>query len=186
MNNEDELVEKALQGSHSAFESLLHPYRNMMLSLALRMTGDREDAQEVCQEAMMKIYKYLGKYQTGKRFKNWIYSIVAHSALDFLNGKKKITKLNREFISRQPDGEFSPEMRLLQREIKSRLKLYLGKLLPKERLVFLLRDVEGFSTKETAEILGGSLVSTRVHLSRARQKLRAQLKNFHPEIEVKE
>ena len=186
MNNEDVLVEKTLQGSHSAFESLLHPYRNMMLSLALRMTGDKEDALEVCQEAMMKIYKYLGKYQSGKRFKNWIYSIVAHSALDFLSSKKKMAKLNREFISMQTDGEYSPEKRLLNREIKTKLMLFLGKLPPKERMVFLLRDAEGFSTKETAEILGGSLVSTQVHLSRARQKLREQFKIFHPEMEVNE
>lgn len=186
MNNDDELVERALRGSHSAFENLLRPYRNMMLSLAFRMTGDKEDAREVCQEAMMKVYKYLGKYQSGKSFKNWIYKIVAHSAFDILRNKKRMAKMHREFISTQTDGEFSPEKRLLNREIKTKLKMCLEKLPPKEKMVFLLRDVEGFSTKETTEILGGSLVSTRVHLSHARQKLRKQFKVIHPEMEVNE
>lgn len=186
MNNEDELVERALQGNHSAFENLLRPYRNMMLNLAFRMTGDIEDAREVCQDAMMKIYKYLRKYKSGKSFKNWIYRIVAHSAFDFLRSKKRMVRLHREYISTQTEGEFSPEKRLLNREIKTKLKMYQEKLSPKEKIVFLLRDVEGFSTKETTEILGGSLVSTRVHLSRARQKLRQQFKVIHPEMEVNE
>jgi RNA polymerase sigma-70 factor (ECF subfamily) len=185
MKNEDELVDKALSGSQSSFESLLYPYRNGMLSLAYRMTGDEQEAREVCQEAMMKIFKYLGKFKRGKSLKNWMYSIVTHSACDHLRGRKKHTKLHDGHYPAYTDEENSPEDQFLRQEIKERLKECLERLAPKERIVFLLRDVEGFSVEETAEVVGGSSVSIRVHLSRARKKIRDQFETFYSSKEVR-
>ena len=71
MKNEEELIEAALQGDEAAFELLLYPYRNNMLTLSYRMLGNLEDAKEVCQEAMFKIYRYLSGFKKGKSFKNW-------------------------------------------------------------------------------------------------------------------
>lgn len=83
MKNEEELIEAALKGDEAAFGLLLYPYRNSMLNLSYRMVGNVEDAKEVCQEAIFKIFRYLNGYKKGKSFKNWMYRIVVNASNDF-------------------------------------------------------------------------------------------------------
>ena len=89
MKNEDELVGEVLKGDQSSFELLLHPYRLGLLNMAYRMTGNREEAKEICQDALIKVYRYLHRYEKGKSFKSWVYKITMNSAYDFLRKKKK-------------------------------------------------------------------------------------------------
>jgi len=183
MKNEEELVEEAIEGNEASFELLLRPYRQGLLSMAYRMTGDLEEAKEVCQEAMIKIYKYLHRFKRGKRFKSWIYRITVNSAYDFLRRKKKeeelIEKGKRFAFQTSPD----PEEQLLNKESRARIEACLQKLSPKEKAVFLLREGEGFSVEEASEILGCSSLSVRTHLSRARQKIRIQFAKTYPGIQ---
>ena len=89
MKNEEDLIEAALQGDEDAFELLLHPYRNNMLNLSYRMVGNLEDAKEVCQEAILKIFKYMNGFKRGNSFKNWTYKIVVNASNDFLRKKRR-------------------------------------------------------------------------------------------------
>lgn len=89
MKNEKDLIEAALQGDEDAFELLLYPYRNNMLNLSFRMVGNLEDAKEVCQEAILKIFKYMNGFKRGKSFKNWMYKIVVNASNDFLRKKRR-------------------------------------------------------------------------------------------------
>jgi RNA polymerase sigma-70 factor (ECF subfamily) len=174
MKNEDELVGEVLKGDQSSFELLLRPYRLGLLNMAYRMTGNREEAKEVCQDALMKVYRYLHRYERGKSFKSWIYKITMNSAYDFLRKKKK----SEDIIERQkglhPAASPNPEQQFLNREIRSKIESCLQDLSPKEKAVFLLRDGDGFSVEETSEILKCSSLSVRTHLSRARKKIRDQ------------
>ena len=180
MKNEDELVEAVLRGDHSSFELLLRPYRRGLLNMAYRMTGNYEEAKEVCQEALIRIFRYLDKFKKGKNFKNWIFRIVVNTAYDFLRGKKRYEKIvenqKRLTVSSAP----SPEKQLLNKELKDKIETCLQKLSPKEKAVFFLRDEEGFSIEETSKILGCSSLSVRTHLSRARQKIREQFEKIYP------
>jgi RNA polymerase sigma-70 factor (ECF subfamily) len=187
MKNEDELVEAVLKGDHSSFELLLRPYRRGLLNMAYRMTGNPEEAKEVCQEALIRIFRYLNKFKKGRSFKNWIYKIVVNTSYDFLRGKGRYAEIvesqKRGIVSSAPD----PEKRLLNKEIKDKIKACLQRLSPKEKAVFLLRDEEGFSVDETSKILKCSSLSVRTHLSRARQKIREQFEKIYSldEREVK-
>ena len=93
MKNEDELVMAVLQGDHGSFELLLRPYRRGLLNMAYRMTGNTEEAKEVCQEALIRIFRYLNKFKKGRNFKNWIYKIVVNTGYDFLRRKKKYEEI---------------------------------------------------------------------------------------------
>ena len=180
MKNEEELIAAALQGDEAAFELLLHPYRNNMLNLSYRMVGNLEDAKEVCQEAIFKIFRYMDGYKKGKGFKNWMYKIVVNASYDFLRKKRKqenifaMKKVMAENLPANPESQF------LNKEVRDKIALYLEDLSPKEKAVFLLRDGEGLSVKETAGVLGSSSMSVRTHLSRARQKLRGRLEKIFP------
>jgi RNA polymerase sigma-70 factor (ECF subfamily) len=181
MTNEEELIKAALQGDEDAFERLLYPYRNNMLNLSYRMLGNLEDAKEVCQEAVLKIFRYLKRYKKGKSFKNWIYKIVVNASNDFLRKKRKhqdILAMKKNVID---DLSANPETQFLNKEVGEKIAHCLEGLSPKEKTVFLLRDVEGLSVREAAGVLGASSVSVRTHLSRARQKLRNQLEKLFPD-----
>lgn len=181
MKDEEQLLEKALQGDPRAFEKLLLPYRQGMLNLAYRITQNSEDAQEVCQDAMLKIFRYLDKFKSDKSLKNWIYKIVANAALDFLRKRKKQDWSGAPQLLPAEEKHSSPEDRLLRGEIREKLQICFSVLTPKEKIVFVLRDVEGHSIQETASLLRLSSVSVRTHLSRARRKLRIRFEEVYPE-----
>lgn len=186
MKNEDDLVGEVLKGDQSSFELLLRPYRQGLLNMAYRMTGNFEEAKEICQEALIKIYSYFHRFERGRSFKSWIYKITMNSAYDFLRKKKKagdiIESQKRHTLSVSPD----PEKQFLNKEIRSKIESCLRNLSPKEKAVFLLRDGDGFSVEETSKILRCSSLSVRTHLSRARKKIRARLEgtNFGFQKEV--
>jgi len=168
------LVSEVLEGDQSSFEPLLRPHRQGLLNMAYRMTGNIEEANEICQEALIKIYRYLYRFEKGKSFKSWIYKITMNSAYDFLRKRKK----SEDIIERQKRQAFSvssdPEKQYLNSEIGAKIESCLQNLSPKEKAVFLLRDGDGFSIEETSKILKCSSLSVRTHLSRARKKIRAQ------------
>jgi RNA polymerase sigma-70 factor (ECF subfamily) len=181
MKNEEELIEAALQGDEDAFELLLYPYRHTMLNLSYRMVGNLEDAKEVCQEAILKIFKYMSRYKQGKSFKNWMYKIVVNASNDFLRKKRRHEDIFMMKKVMAEDLSTSPETQFLNKEVREKIADCLEDLSPRERAVFLLRDGEGLSVKEAAGVLGASSMSVRTHLSRARQKLRGQLEKIFPD-----
>jgi RNA polymerase sigma-70 factor (ECF subfamily) len=181
MKNEEELIEQALQGDEVAFEHLLYPYRNSMLNLSYRMVGNLEDAKEISQEAVFKIFRYLNGYKKGKSFKNWMYKIVVNASNDFLRKKRKQESIFAMKKAMAENHSINPETQFLNKEVRDKIAYCLDGLTPKERAVFLLRDGEGLSVKEAAGVLGASSMSVRTHLSRARQKLRVRLEKIFPE-----
>jgi RNA polymerase sigma-70 factor (ECF subfamily) len=181
MKNEDELIEEALQGDEDAFELLLYPYRNNMLNLSYRMVGNLEDAKEVSQEAIFKIFRYLNGYKKGRSFKNWMYKIVVNASNDFLRKKRRHEDIFAMKKVMADNLSTNPEVQFLNKEVREKISGCLEDLSPKERAVFLLRDGEGLSVKEAAAVLGASSMSVRTHLSRARQKLRGRLGTVFPD-----
>lgn len=184
MKDEAELVRRVLSGDDAAFELLLRPYRKGMLSIAYQIMGNSEEAQEICQDAMIKVYRHLDKYKVNKSFKNWLYKIVANTTYDLLRKKKRHSELVELSKNVSLYSEYSPEKRFLDQEIREKIEKCLGNLTTREKTVFLLRDTEGFSIKETAGILGSSSQSVRTHLSRARSKIRQQFDLIYPQKEV--
>lgn len=182
MKNEEELVRAALEGDRSSFEELLYPYRRMILNAAYRMTGDVEDSKEIAQESVIKVFRYLRTFKKGWSFKSWVYRIVMNSAYDFLRAKKKDERMIEVYRAQEAGRATNPERLLLNKEIREKIQVCLQKLSPKEKSVYLLRDVEGFSPEETARIIGGSSISVRTHLSRARRKIREKFDRIYPGI----
>jgi RNA polymerase sigma-70 factor (ECF subfamily) len=179
MRSEDELVEEVLSGNHRSFELLLQPYRQGLLNMAYRLTGDLEEAKEVCQEALIKVYRYLGRFEKGRSFKSWVYKITVNSAYDSLRKKKKYENLLENQRKMELRACYDPEKQLLNREIRTKIETCLQGLSPKEKAAFLLRDGEGFSIQETSQILKCSSLSVRTHLSRARKKIREQFEKIN-------
>jgi len=178
---EEPVLDKALAGDEDAFAQLLRPFRDLILNLAFRLTGNREDAKEISQEAIFRIFRYLRTYQRGKSFKTWISRIVINTTHDFWKADKKYRGiLDHHRWEKDLFHSDSPEEQYLNAEIQDKVQCCLSSLSRGERSVFLLRDSEGFSIKETSDILGYSSASVRTHLCRARKKIRVQLEKLYP------
>lgn len=181
MKGEEELIENVLKGDLSSFEQLLRPYRQGVLNMAVYMTGDIEEAKEVCQESFIKIFKYLRSFKKGKSFKNWLYKTVINCSYDNLNKKKRYAQLIEEQIDIFKPKVLDPEETFIKDELRIKLNNCMQVLSPKEKAIFLLRDKQGLSIEETASILKSSSISIRANLSRARKKLRIQIEKLYPE-----
>jgi len=179
---EKELVEMVLSGRTEAFEPLVTPYRQPLLALATRLTRNREEALEIAQEALLRAFRSLARYDVSRSFRNWLFQIAVNEARDrFRKRTRERTAL--ESAARDEPSRDSPEAGRDRRETRSGILQCLAVLSPREREVFVLRDLEELDIKETARALGCSTISVRVNLSAARRKLREAIRTNFPHLE---
>jgi RNA polymerase sigma-70 factor, ECF subfamily len=183
-----DLVRRAKAGNLDAFEALATRHEQRVYSLAMRMLRQAEDAEDVTQETFLSALENLDGFRGEASFSTWLLRIASHAALKILRKRKGLEMVSLEAATEAseqydsvPHPEFiadwrqSPEQLVHQNEIQRLLDDALSRLDEKHRLVFLLRDVEGLSIRETAEALGLSETNTKVRLLRARLQLREQL-----------
>lgn len=171
------MVELVLGGQTEAFEPLVTPYRRLLLTLAYRLCGNTEEAKEISQETLLRAFRYLGSFDRKRSFKNWLLQIEMN-VWRTLGARTVDEGTLRELAARNTQED--PQEKLAGKEAREKLLACLDGLSPREREVFLLRDIEGRSVKETAEVLRISPISVRVHLSRARDKIRKLVKDRFP------
>jgi RNA polymerase sigma-70 factor (ECF subfamily) len=176
---EARLVELVLGGRTEAFEPLVAPYRKLLLTLAYRLSRNVEEAKEISQETLMRAFRYLGSFDRKRSFKNWLLQIEMN-VWRSLGPRTPDEDVLRELAAGNPTED--PQERLAGKETREKLLVCLDGLSPREREIFLLRDIEGRSVKETAEVLQISAISVRVHLTRARDKIRRLVKDRFPEL----
>ncbi|HXN72718.1 MAG TPA: sigma-70 family RNA polymerase sigma factor [Candidatus Acidoferrales bacterium] len=185
---EDEpiLVAAAQAGDITAFETLVGRYERKILRLAQNITQNREDAEDVMQEAFLKAYEHLSGFQGNSRFYTWLVRIAVNQALMKLRKRRpnqvsidEEVNTGEDMIPREiEDWGPSPEDRYKQTELSDILSSEIADLEPPFRIVFQLRDIEELSTEETAEALGLSIPAVKSRLLRARLKLRQKLNKY--------
>src|SRR5713101_140466 len=182
-DDEHLLVAAAKRGDADAFEELVTRYEAKIFRLTMNITRNREDAEDAMQEAFLKSYAHLKDFQGDSRFYTWLVRIAANEALMRLR-KRRPNQVSLDepiegeddFIPQQiQDWGPSPEQRYAQTEMRDILRGVIEELPPDFRVVFVLRDVEGLSTLETAEAVGISEAAVKSRLLRARLKLRQKL-----------
>ncbi len=185
--HDDSLVREAQSGNPAAFAQLVRTHDEAVLKLALRITGSESDAQDIYQEAFLKIYKKLGCFRFQCSISTWIYRIVTNVCLDHL--RKNRNRKESGAIQVNDEGEeydlltqisddrpaHNPERQLLGCELSKRISCALQELTPRERVVFDLKHFQGMKLRAIGEILNTSEGSVKTSLFRATQKLRLQL-----------
>jgi RNA polymerase sigma-70 factor, ECF subfamily len=179
---EKELVAMVLAGRTEAFEPLVSPYRQPLLALAWRLTRDAEEAREIAQEAFLRAFRSLGGYDASRSFRNWLFQIAANEARDRYRKRAREKAAFGDVIAPASVGD-GPEAGRERQEIRSDILRSLDALSPREREVLVLRDLEELDVRETARTLGCSAIAVRVHLSKARRKLREVLRRDFPHLE---
>jgi len=185
--DETALVTQARQGDSEAFNGLAERYQRNIFRLAQNITQNREDAEDVLQETFLKAYEHLSEFHGDSKFYTWIVRIAVNEALMKLRKRKwdKTVWLD-EPINTGEDSvareiavwEDNPEQRYSKEELHDILDKAVNGLAPPYRTVFVLRDMEGLSTEETAEALELSVPAVKSRLLRARLQLRDKLTAF--------
>jgi RNA polymerase sigma-70 factor, ECF subfamily len=178
------LVAEAKAGSYEAFEDLVNRYEKKIYRLGLNLTGNPEDAEDMLQETFLKAFEHLSDFREDSRFYTWIVRIAINQGLMKLRKRRGSKEVQIE-DGENDDGEViprdfadwrpNPEQELQRTELETILQSAARSLPITFRTVFFLRDVEGLSTEETAELLNLSEGAVKARLFRARLRLREEL-----------
>jgi RNA polymerase sigma-70 factor, ECF subfamily len=187
LSEELQLVQAAKGGDVGAFEELVKRYDRNVFRIAQHITQNREDAEDVVQDAFLKAYTNLGQFQGQSKFYTWLVRIAVNEALMRLRRRRpermvsldEDVKTEDDSVPREvADWAPNPEQLYTQGELQDILTRTIQGLPPGFRTVFVLRDVEGLSTEETADALSLSIPAVKSRLLRARLQLRERLSRY--------
>ncbi|UCE52153.1 MAG: sigma-70 family RNA polymerase sigma factor [Desulfobacterales bacterium] len=184
-----ELVQAINTDQPELFHDLVKRYEQKLYNFSLRMCRNPSDAEDLVQETFLNVFRYLKDFRYETKFKNWLYRIAASTCIKKRRRSKFaperelsledfIPKDEAEAQQQVPDWALMPLEKLLNEELANIIHQAILSLPDKYRLVIVLRDVEGFSTAETAHILNLSPSNVKVRLHRARLFLREKLKGY--------
>ncbi len=187
--DETALIKAAQAGDQDAFGQLVRAYDQSVLRLAMNLLRSPEDAQDVYQEAFLRVYKNLHQFRFDCSFHTWLYRIVTNLCLDQMR-KRKVRReeptvittaegvLDRADTMTEQRADGDPQRSLFSGQLRRKIKEVLGGLTPRERMVFEMRHYQGLRLRNIGEILGTSEEAAKNCLFRANQKMRAALGEF--------
>jgi RNA polymerase sigma-70 factor (ECF subfamily) len=187
IDDEAAIVAQARLGDAKAFTELLRRYEGKIFRLAQHITQNREDAEDVLQEAFLKAYEHLDQFQGQSKFYTWIVRIAVNQALMKLRKRKSDRSVSldetidtgEDTVAREIAAwDENPEQQYSREEINEILSSAIDGLAPIYRAVFVLRDVDDLSTEETAEALELTVPAVKSRLLRARLQLRDKLTRY--------
>ena len=171
-----ELLARSREGDQGAFSDLVERFQGYAFRLAFRLLADEDEARDVTQEAFIRVWRHLGRYEPGTRFTTWLYRIVTNLAYDRLRaGRRRRRALDAAGEEAQEFSASDAAAMHENRELARRIEVLADELPPRQRVVFVLRDLHGLSVQEVAEILNTATGTVKANLSYARQKLRERL-----------
>ncbi|HEY1805632.1 MAG TPA: sigma-70 family RNA polymerase sigma factor [Terracidiphilus sp.] len=181
------LVARVRGGDVAAYDTLVHKYERQIFRIAQHITQNREDAEDVMQDAFLKAYEKLDQFQGNSKFYTWLVRIAVNESLMRLRKRRtgKLVSMDEDVQTDEgsvprdfADWAPNPEQNYTQSELAEILKKTIQGLPQGFRVVFVLRDVDGLSTEETAETLGLSVPAVKSRLLRARLQLRERLTRY--------
>jgi RNA polymerase sigma-70 factor (ECF subfamily) len=187
--DEAALIRAAQAGDQDAFAQLVRAYDQSVLRLAMNLLRSPEDAQDIYQEAFLRVYKNLNNFRFDCSFHTWLYRIVTNLCLDQMR-RRKVRKeeptvvegtdgpVDRMDSVAEHRAEADPQRKLFSGQLRRKIKDVLGGLTPRERMVFELRHYQGLRLRKIGEVLGTSEEAAKNCLFRANQKMRASLTEF--------
>lgn len=169
--NEADLIAACLAGRQEEFRHIVYAYKSQVTALALNILGNREDAEDACQDTFVQVYRHLATYDPGRSFRTWIFMIVHRRCLDTIRKKKRFNQFfQRAARENGPEDSDEPGPTVPGGIVDAAL---LGALRPKERTALTLWANEGLTTAEIAAVIECAPSTARVYLFHARRKVKS-------------
>jgi RNA polymerase sigma factor (sigma-70 family) len=175
--DEKEIIEGCLRGNPSSGRAMVESYGNLVMSVALNVIGNRQDAEDVFQETFLQVFRHLGRYDPARSFKTWLLTIVYRRSLDMIRKKRRFSEFSaRARFEPAVAGRGGNPSPAGNEPLPSAL---LTSLSPRERTALCLWANEGCTAKDISLVLACSASTARVYLFNARRKIKALLENDH-------
>ncbi len=181
-----ELIEKVKLGDEQAITMLINLYKDKIYFLGYRMLGNKEEAEDICQETFIRVYTNIDKYDDNHKFSTWVYKIATNLCIDRIRkNKKNVFSLdnngdkgeNIDLYSIVPDSGLNPEEEVILNEQKNLIQLSFEGLPIKYRTIMILRYVDELKLQEISEILDLPVTTIKTRLHRGREHMRGNLVN---------
>lgn len=177
--NEEITVAKAARGDKAAFEQLVLAYEKKVYNMALRYTGDPQDALDISQEVFLRVYRFLPQYRGGSTFSTWLYRITMNVCHDVGAKKTNIYELSidantdeDEYKTEIADERYEPEKEYEKKQLRQLISRGIASLDSTYRDVIVMRDINGMSYDAISDALGITEGTVKSRISRAREKLK--------------
>jgi RNA polymerase sigma-70 factor (ECF subfamily) len=189
IDNDIELVTSIQAGDHERYSELIERYEPLLYNFGLKLCGDSHDAEDLVQDTFLNVFKYLKNFRYETKFRNWLYRIATSVCIKKRRKSKFAPDRELSLDEFLPQDEAAVESdvplwaavpleQLLNEELGNTLKDAILALPEKYRVVLVLRDIEGFSTEESAQILNLTPANIKVRLHRARLFLKDKLRAY--------
>jgi RNA polymerase sigma-70 factor (ECF subfamily) len=174
-----QIIKLSKEKDHKAFEKLVEYYQSYAFSLAFKLVYDEEEAKDIVQESFIRIWQHLHKFKLETKFTTWLYKIVFNLSLDKLkaNKRRKGILINSEYTSVlfEKIGGEHPEEEMVNKDLAQIIKSLAKDLTPKQKAVFILRDLQGADMEEISEITSMTKGTVKSNLYYARLNIREKL-----------
>ena len=177
---DSEVVARYLEGERTAFTELVERYHARLLNFVYRTTGDRERAEDLVQETFIRVYRHLHRFDQTKKFSTWVYTIASNLAKNELRNRSRnplvlFQTLRKSWDADQKpleweDNTYRPDDLFRNRHLRATVEIAVAELPEHHRTVFVLREMEGKTYEEIAEITGCNLGTVKSRLNRARNR----------------
>jgi len=185
---DNSLVEQFRLGNSESFEILLRKYEAKVYNLAIRLTRNTEDAEEVLQDVFVTVYRKIESFEGKAKFSSWLYRVTVNAAFMKLRKRKQdhsillddlISQINNKSLHDVKSSSSKSDYMTVSKEMRDMIEGAISKLPGDYRAVFILRDIDGLSNKEVGEILNLTIPAVKSRLHRSRLMLRKRLKSYY-------
>jgi RNA polymerase sigma-70 factor, ECF subfamily len=186
--SDTELILEAKEGNNSAFEQLVYRYDRHVLSLAMKYSGNNDDAMDIYQEVFIRMYKGLKNFRFQSEFSTWLFRITTNVCLTYKSKQNKRERLSLSFsddddensilTNLQAEENENPDSAMMGNEINEKIELAIKALTPKQKLCFTLKHMEGYKLREIAVMMDCKEGTVKKYLFDAVRKIREQLKDY--------
>ncbi len=177
MNIERDIIDQIKKGSQQAFRSLVEEYQQYAFNLAFRILGNEEEARDAVQDSFIKIWQKINSFDGKAKFTTWMYRIVTNKAIDRLRSIRRISYVNIDDVSDKLNDLYQSDsvVQLDNKELGQMIRFISEGLPEKQRLVFIMRDIQGLDSSEVQQILEMPDSAVKSNLYHARKVVRDQL-----------
>ena len=190
---DEAVLRRVLSGEKDAYEVIMRKYNQRLFRIARTFIPDEDEIEDVVQEAYIKAYKQLSRFEFRSRFSTWLVRILINEALARVKQRRRFTALspdswdetdNAQKIAQQATDHVTPAEIVMNAELKEILEKAVDALPEKYRLVYMMREIEGMSVAETSECLAISEANVKVRINRAKEMLRDTINGYYQTGEV--
>ncbi len=176
-----DIIKSCISKDEAAFRILIDKYSGFAFSVAFRIMNDEEESKDIVQESFISVWNKIGKFNIGGNFSNWLYRIIVNKCYDSLRRKKRVTMIypdDNNWVLPYLLSDNNPETEINNEETGKIIQLLTNRLSAKQKVVFILSELEGLSHDDISEITGMAKTTVKSNLNHARRNIGKKITKY--------